>query len=256
MKELLRLLRFNPDAVSKDTETCLRLGDAMDENSKARAAALIRHRTFKAYMTEDSSSAPLLINGNEDLSCAEGLSPLTLVAARLARASEQTESSFVLKYFCGEHRPYTSDPLAASPTGMMASLLGQLIGQMVDRSVKVDLSFLTTVHWANVKKLKLSVLCIIFQELTNQLPPNSVLLCILDEVALYETRALQSDADAFFRRLTRLVKRHDKTVFKLLVTCRGRALNIAQYFTGQIINLHETIEPEDSSSWHIANLAV
>lgn len=254
--EVLKLLQFNPEIVQKDIETCLRLGDAMDENSKHRAAALIRNRTFKAYMTEDLSSAPLLINGNEDLSCAEGLSPLSLVAARLAHISGQSEASFVLKYFCGEHGPYTDNSLASSPVGMMTSLVGQLISQMLDKAIKVDLSFLTEVYWANLKKLKLATLCTIFKELTSQLPPGTVLLCILDEVRLYETGLLRSDTDAIFKRLTRLVKKQDKIVFKLLVTCRGRAIELGQYFAGHTLDLDETVEAEDSSTWQIANMVI
>lgn len=227
----------------------------MDETSKARVAALIRHQTFKNFMTEDAS-AHLLVNGNEDLSCADGLSPLSLVATKLACISEEAKSSFVLKYFCGEHRPYTGEPLASSPTGMMASLIAQLIGQMVDRAVNIDLSFLTNADWANVKKLKLSVLCTIFKKLISQLPRESVLLCILDEGSLYDTGALRSDADDMFRRITRLVKKHDRGVFKLLLTCRGRALNIGQYFAGHVLDLNETVEVEDSVDWQIANMTI
>ncbi|KAJ9156115.1 hypothetical protein NKR23_g1372 [Pleurostoma richardsiae] len=254
-KELLQLLSFDPDVVRQDIETCSRLGDAMDGSSKAKAAALIGNRRFKAYLTENASSAPLLVNGNEDLSCAEGLSPLSLVAARLAQISEQTGAMYVLKYFCGQHPPYIGDPVASSPTGLMASLVGQLITQMMHHNVEVDLSFLTRADLAHVKRLKPAVLYLIFQELTSQLPPRSVLLCILDEVALYETGAQGNDMKSVLKKLTRLVRKSEDIVFKLLVTCRGRALN-AGIFAEHILDLDESVEAQDSSSWQIANMVI
>ncbi|KKY35732.1 hypothetical protein UCDDA912_g04340 [Diaporthe ampelina] len=157
---LLETLGYNPDIVLDDTEMCLRLGAALDEAEMARAAAFVNNPTFKAFMTQDTSSA-LLVNGNEDLSNAEGVSPLSLVAARLAQISEQNI--------------------------MMANLLGQLISHMLSRSVEVNLSPLRPGDSAALQRRDLKVMCTVFFELVKQLPPKTILLCILDEVALYET---------------------------------------------------------------------
>ncbi|KAF7549934.1 hypothetical protein G7Z17_g6068 [Cylindrodendrum hubeiense] len=255
-RKLIKLIRFDPDQVAKDIETCLRLGDAFDENSKAKAAKLIQNLIFKAYMTTDSFSAPLLVNGNEDMSCAEGLSPYSLVAARLAQVSEQAESTFAITYFCSEHKPYGNDSPVPILVGMIASLVGQLITQMSDKGTPVDLSFLDESNWNSLKRLKLKALCTVFEELTNQIPRDSVLFCILDEVSLYETGFLRQDTDAVIRRLTRLTRKRDDIVFKLLVTCRGRASDIVQYFTGHVLDMDESVEADDSSTWQIANLGI
>ncbi|KAH8885481.1 hypothetical protein GQ53DRAFT_728957 [Thozetella sp. PMI_491] len=254
--QLVNMLRFDPEATARDIEICLRLGEAMDDPSKARATAFIRHPNFKTYMTEDSSSGSLLVNGNEDLSTAEGPSPLSLVAARLARICEETENGLALKYFCGEHRPYTGDPLASSPTGMVASLLGQLASHMLDKGINTDLSFLSIADWASIKKLKMSTLFLVLQGLILQLPRKSLLLCIIDEAALYDTGLLRGETDGVFKRLTHLVDEQQQVVFKLVVTCRGRALNIGQYFAGHTLEMDETAEVDDSSTWQIANISI
>ncbi|KAJ0122198.1 hypothetical protein J7T55_002710 [Diaporthe amygdali] len=239
------------------TEMCLRLGAALDEAGRARAAALVDNLTFKNFMTETASSSALLINGNEDLSSAEGVSPLSLVAARLAQISEQNETTqgLTLRYFCAEHSHYGREHQNLSPAAtMMASLTGQLVSHMLSRSVAVDLSFLEPENWAVLEENNLKVICTVFFELVKQLPPNTILLCILDEVGLYETGVPKRDADTVVRRLVRLVEASDEIVFKLLVTCRGRALGIGQYFTRHTLDLDEEVEADDSSTWKIASI--
>lgn len=254
--KLLKLIQFDLDQISKDIETCLRLGDAMNETSKARAAKLIQNQVFKAFMTTDLFSAPLLVNGNEDMSCAEGLSPYSLVAARLTQVSEQAESTLGIAYFCSEHRPYGNDSTVPVLVSMMASLVGQLITLLLGNGATLDLSFLDELSWNNLKKMKLKSLCAVFEELTSQVPQGNVLFCILDEISLYETGRLRQDTEAVLRRLTRLTRRRKEIIFKLLVTCRGRAVDVVQYFAGHVLDMDDSVEADDSSTWQIANLCL
>lgn len=238
---------------------CLGLGAALADGDKARAAALVDDPTFKAFITKTTSSSALLVNGNEDLSSAEGLSPLSLVAARLAQISEQNETiqALTLRYFCAEHNPYGTEHQTSSPAeNMMASLTGQLVSHMLSRSIEVNLSFSTADNWAVLGNLNLKVICTVFFELVRQLPPKTILLCILDEVAQYETGAHKHGTDTVIRRLVRLAEASNEIIFKLLVTCRGRALGIDQYFTGNTLDLDEEVEVEDSSTWRIASMSL
>lgn len=255
-KSLLDVLRYNPDVVLKDTEMCLSLGAALTEADKARAAAFIDNPKFKAFMTSTLSNT-LLVNGNEDLSSAEGVSPLSLMAARLAEISEKNETpkSLTLRYFCAEHNPYGPEHQTLSPSeAMMASLTGQLVSHMLSRSVEVDLSFLSQEDWDLLGNFNLKVMCTVFLQLQQQLPSKTLLLCILDEVALYETGVAKQGTDAIIRRLVRRVEASDEIIFKLLVTCRGRALDIGKHFTGNTLDLDEEVEVEDSSTWRIASM--
>ncbi len=78
--------------------------------------------------------------------------------------------------------------------------------------------------------------------------------CIIDELSLYETSLLEKETDAVMRRLTRLAGNCDEIIFKLLVTCHGRALGVSRYFAGNTIDLEEDIEPDDTAKWHISTM--
>lgn len=254
---MLENLQYDPDIVLTDTEVCLRLGAALDDAGNARAAALVCSPVFKDFMTKNASSSALLVNGNEDTSNTEGISPLSLVAARLAQISEQNETTqgLTLRYFCAEHSPYSREHQDSSPAEtMMASLTGQLVSHMLSRPVDFDLSFLGTKDLAVLKKLDLKLTCTVFSKLVKQLPPSTILFCILDELAFYETGMPNHNTDTVIRRLVRLVDACDEIVFKLLVTCRGRALSIGQYFMGHTLDLDEDIEADESSTWQIASM--
>ncbi|KAI5458936.1 hypothetical protein BGZ63DRAFT_268525 [Mariannaea sp. PMI_226] len=253
-QNLLDLIHFDPATVSKDIETCLRNGDAMDEQGKAKAAALIQNRVFKDFMTSNSQSESLLVNGNEDLSSSEGMSPLSLVAARLALIANQAESTYAMSYFCAEHLPYGDTSPVPLLSTLVATLVGQLTTQLLDQKRDIDLSFLDEFDWKHLKKMKLKTLCTTLEELTRQIPENSVVFCILDEMTLYETGLLRQDTDAVVRRLTRLTRRTQTVTFKFLITCRGRALEFSQYFQGHILEMSDSAEADDSSNWQIATM--
>ncbi|KAI0453850.1 hypothetical protein F5B21DRAFT_478091 [Xylaria acuta] len=253
---LLRSLHYDPSITSGDVDNCLELGEAFDEGKKARAAATITNSRFEEFMAEYLASSSLLINGRADIASVEGISPLSYVTAKLARISEKMDSPlgspYVVKYFCNQHPPFLDNSRIPSPVTMMASLVGQLLAQMIDEGLDVDLSMLTKRDWQKVEKLNLKVLCNIFRELTDQLLPRSVVLCIIDDIAQYEIGPFLDDTDAVMRRLTRLAAGHDQIVFKLLVTCQGRALDISKYFVNQTVDLVTEAEPDDSDSWRIA----
>lgn len=134
---------------------------------------------------------------------------------------------------------------------MLANLTGQLVSLMLSRSMDIDLSHLKQ----KKEQQSLGALCTVFYELVKQLPPGTVLVCALDEIALYETGAARQDVEDVVRRLVRLVEGCEEIVFKLLVTCRGRALGIGKYFGGgRTLELDEEVEEDDSSRWQIASL--
>ncbi|KAI1734073.1 hypothetical protein F4680DRAFT_365004 [Xylaria scruposa] len=259
-RKLLRLLRYDPNITFPDVDNCLKLGEAFDEGKKARAAAMITNSRFEEFMAEYLASSSLLINGREDVSSTDGISSLSYVTAKLARISEKMESPlgspYVIKYFCNQHRPFFDDSGIPSPVTMMVSLVGQLLAQMIEKGLDVNLSMLTERDWQRVEKSNLKLLCNIFRELVDQLPPGSVVLCIIDDLAQYEIEPFMDDTNTIIRRLTRLVAGQDQTVFKLLVTCQGRALEISKYFISQTVDLTAEIEPEDSDSWKISAMDV
>ncbi|EFW98416.1 hypothetical protein CMQ_4268 [Grosmannia clavigera kw1407] len=291
VKKLQRLLRFDPNAVASDVEACLRSGNALDERGQSKAAALIRAAMFQRFMRDETSSGSLLVNGNEDQASVDGPSPLTLVAAKLvtiaqavgdgadsdaaadaeAKAVARSGSTYVVSYFCDRHVPYGGgDAFARSPEGLMASLSGQLLEQMRRRrqkrrgtaaSVDVDLSFVKADTWTKMQagRYDLRRLSQLFIKLTGQLAPSDVLLCVLDEVSLYDTGTLRSGLLDVLRRLTCLAgSAEGGPCVKLLATCRGTAGSAGQYFasrSGKVLELDgEGAEIEDSAAWEIAHM--
>jgi hypothetical protein len=250
------LLHYNSKHLANDLATCLKLGDILDEESKARASAMVQSEKLKTWLVEEgASSRLLLVNGHSDLAGAEGQSPLSLVDAELVTISESMESSFVIKHFCGLHTENIDPSPASSPTGLMASLVGQLLGQMLDREFDIDTSFLEKSDWRCLEKQDLFALYMVFRELIRQLPPKTILVCVLDEVSLYETQALGEDTDVVMRRLTRLVAKSTNVVIKMLVTCRGKALDFQQYFQeDEILDLDEDMDADESALWKIRHI--
>lgn len=254
-RTLLELIHFDQGVTSSDTASYLRMGLSLDERPKARAAAMVTNDRFKAFMSDELASSALLVNGHADLASVEGISPLSFVSAEFVRIAESTGRAFVTKFFCGQHPPRYGQSFPPSPSrGLMASLVGQLVSQMLDKGVDVDLSFLSQSDWHDIYGLELSTLCSVFRELTNQLPAQSLLLCIIDEITQYETTALANDINVIFKKLTRLVKRREDIIFKLLVTAHSRAMRVSKHFVGQMLDLPEDIEADDSSGWHMTTM--
>ncbi|KAI1130702.1 hypothetical protein F5Y10DRAFT_262851 [Nemania abortiva] len=258
--KLLTLLNYDPSATSGEVDSCLKLGEALNEDKKSRAVAMIQNARFREFMAEYLASSSLLINGRADVSSAEGLSPLSFVAAKLVRISERMDSSsghpYVVKYFCNQHPPFLSGSAISPVVELMASFLGQLLAQMIEEEFDVDLSMLTKSHWQKIENSDLKTLYDVFRELTYQLPPKSVLICVIDELTRYEVAPFIKETDIIVKRLTRLALKHDEIVFKLLVTCEGRALDISKYFTNQTetVDLGAEVEPDESASWKISTM--
>lgn len=216
---------------------------------------MVRHDKLRLWLTENTYSRALLVNGHSDLSSVEGRSPLSLVDAQLIAISENVASAFVIRYFCGLHTQNLDPTTASSPLGMMLSLVGQLLSQILEREIDVDLSNFDKADMKDIKSHNLIALHVLFAELVHQLPPKALLVCVLDEVYLYETGEFEEDTDAVMRHLTWLVSNTTEVTFKLLVTCRGRALDFQQYFhEDDILDIEEDVDRDDSAMWTITHV--
>lgn len=261
---LLKCLSYDPDALLRQIAAELQLGYQLDRQAKSKAAAAIRHEDFRHFMEEAHSSIFLLINARDDISSSDGVSPLSIVVAQLGHMSRglATESApmCTVQYFCAAHKPIPiPGPKAAqaSPvSSMMASLVGQLVSQLVDTGVKTDLSFMKDSTWQKLERLELEVLCRIFGKLIYQMPEGGVVLCIIDEISLYETQLHGHETDLVMGKLVQLAEnqRGQRKVFKLLVTCQDRALEINKYFGGHTLDLPVEVDEDDSADWAISNM--
>ncbi|WDK23004.1 hypothetical protein CGRA01v4_14295 [Colletotrichum graminicola] len=264
--DLYQILGYDENSVQQDIASCLRHGYRLEEKRKSKAASLFQHRDFRAFMGQSKASTCLLVNGRDDLAASDGISPLSLAMAELMRISQATGpemgQSFVIAFFCGEHRPrYSPDPNVAwhsSVIGLIASLIGQLLQQMTDKGARIDLSFLTDSKWRKLTRLEPKMLCVLFKKLVKQMPPGTVVLCIVDEAAIYETGGLQPHLISIMDKLLQLVRSFadGPAIFRLLVTCQDRAVAVSQYFGDHILDLPETVDENDSAQYVLSRIGL
>lgn len=129
---------------------------------------------------------------------------------------------------------------------------------MIDSGVEVGLSFMYESKWRHVEQLKPTTLFSVFVGLVEQLPRGSILLCIVDEIVLYETRALESDTEVVMGKLARLAEKLSTgpQIFKLLTTCQNRALGMAEHFGHNIVDLGGSTGSDESAQWTISNMSM
>ncbi|MAD85387.1 MAG: hypothetical protein CL912_20700 [Deltaproteobacteria bacterium] len=254
-EKLLQILRYDPAHIAESLKTFLEGGHKLDDRGKAQASAMVDSDKLRVWLAEKETSSSLLVNGRCDMEATEGQSPLSFVDAQLVRAFQRSKQVLVISHFSSLYWDPGNSSRGTPTVRMVGSLVGGLLTQMLAEGIEVDISFLTKNDWKKLEGLELSKLCIVFRELTMQLPVGTVIFCLLDEVVVYETSSLSAEIDAIMRRLTRLVTKHTKVVFKLLVTSRGRSLDFQKYFRDEdILDLPTHVEIDDFAMWKVQNI--
>lgn len=254
---LLQCLYYHEEFLTEDIDSILSSRYMLSEKEKSRVASMLRNEKFQAFMTEIRNSTSLLVNGRGDLSTADGISPFSVVVAEMARELDTRLTAgtpiFVLKYFCSEHNQARVRNRWSSPTGMLTDLIGQLVCQMLDKGINIDLSFLSHSKWRKLDGLDVRTICSVFKRIVEQIPQGGVVLCVIDEISIYESQSLVNETDIVMSKLLRLVGRDGGPVFKLLVTCYDRALGVYRLFSGCTLDLEEDIEVDDSAGWTMSH---
>ncbi|CZT51489.1 uncharacterized protein RSE6_12638 [Rhynchosporium secalis] len=253
-EDLLELLRFDTLLISESLKRCLESGDKLDDQGKARALAMVNSDKMRVWIAEANFSSSLLVNGRSDMGAIEGPSPLSFVDAQLVKVFESHKEALVISYFSRFHRNIEFTTPGTPTARLMVCLISGLLTEMMARKLEVDVLFLKS-EKRKLQDLDLTTLCNAFRDLTMQLPAGTILVCILDEIVSYESFNPKSEIDAIMRRLTRLVTKHTDLIFKLLVTSRGRSMNLQQYFDDEdILDLPKDIELNDSAMWKIRHM--
>ncbi|KAH6677900.1 hypothetical protein F5X68DRAFT_278047 [Plectosphaerella plurivora] len=259
VERLRGILQYDPEAISRDILRVIRDGHQLSYRAKSRGSALVNNSMFKEFMTV-AASASLLVNGREDTAAADGISPLSMVVAEvLSSIGGSGAQVFPLSHFCDSRRPgrlLRSDgkmPEYAPLADMAASLVGQLLGLMEGRGIQPEVPSIVGEHqWGALGKLKIKTLIKTLGALVKQLPPDSIVICAIDDVGEYETGALSAKLQDVMRLLTRLTEGDTgSVVFKLLVTCRNRALDVGRFF-GRTLEMEEGIEEDTSADWTLS----
>ena len=214
---LLSALEYEHSVLKKDVEAKLRAIWTLPRPEQDRIVAIMRSPKLHRWITATASSA-LLVNGNYQGS--KWKQPTSFICAKLIDSIQpisedsQTSSSstFHLAFFCGEHLEPRDPDFGLD--GMMRSLLSQLLLSYPDFDLEV-VRRMRNVHYDDVNDL-----CDIFFTLVDQLPPQTVIFCILDGITFYEDDATAcEDAVLVLQTLVDITERtrENGCAFKLLL---------------------------------------
>lgn len=216
-RSLMKRLDTSQNNPKRDRRANLKHGLAMAIPDQDRAVHIIQSETLHLWLGTPTSSI-LLINSNRPGS--NGLrSSVSFVSAKLADtlrlARKSAEAPIInLHFFCGEHANWRDDP-DNSPTGLMASLLAQLLTQYRD----FDLSEIINLDKMDTDNI--NNLLVVFTKLVARLPKETMVFCIIDSVSVYEAGETADDVEVLLDGLIALARgmtggKH--CVLKLLLT--------------------------------------
>lgn len=191
-------------------EDALRQVTAIPLLDQDRTAAIIQHKSTDKWLNDVDSGA-LLVHGN----CRrhDGICPTTIASALLVSFFVKFRNFITLYWFCGSH---INGPDCGA-LGMVQSLICQLL------SIPALECTLEKQHKSDVKDLK--KMLELFKKLLQQIPNDTVVVCIIDGISYYEGEHQHKDTCRSIQRLVRLT-RAGEPVLKLLITSPTRTLHV------------------------------
>ena len=217
-QQLLTELDHEDSVLEQDVEAKLKTIWALPRRDQDRVVAIMRSHKLQKWITGTSSSA-LFLNANHKGSMRQ--QPTSFISAKLVDSITPSLSTTLpdphltlpLAYFCGEHLQ-DEDP-DSGPDGMMRNLLSQLLLSYPSFDLHTIQRMQQSLDYTSV-----SDLCDIFDLLIAQLPPYTVVFCIIDSVSFYENSAsVCEEAQVAVQALVDVVERtkDNGCVFKLLL---------------------------------------
>ena len=191
-------------------EDALRQVTAIPLLDQDRTAAIIQHESTEKWLNDVDSGA-LLVHGN----CRrhDGICPTTIASALLVSFFVKFRNFITLYWFCGSH---INGP-DCNALGMVQSLICQLL------SVPALECTLEKQHKSDTKDLK--KMLELLKKLLQQIPNDTVVVCIIDGISYYEGEHQHRDTCRSIRRLVRLT-RAGELVLKLLITSPTKTIHV------------------------------
>ena len=210
IEALLSILSFDSHTIRRDVEDALRQVTAIPLADQDRTAAIIQHKSMDRWL-KDADSGALLVHGN----CRrhDGICPTTIASALLVSFFVKFRNFITLYWFCGSH----ANGPNCNALGMVQSLICQLL-YVSSLEYKLDKQ-----HKSDIKDLK--KMLELLKKLLQQVPNDTVVVCIIDGISYYEGQHQHSDTCRTIRRLVRLT-RAGEPVLKLLITSPTRTVHV------------------------------
>ncbi|KAL1878293.1 hypothetical protein Daus18300_002211 [Diaporthe australafricana] len=255
-KKLLLQLDYDREIVGQDVVSNYQLGLALTRDEQERCLHVIKSPALARWVRSERSSA-LVINGHSS-GVIKRKSGLSFLCARLIygldkiRFGDEPGSSTVVRreivpihFFCGQHLHNDHSESWESPSGVINSLLVQLISQCPD----IDPSRSATSRISDIENSDVCDVFEFFRLSIRQLPSNFIVYCIVDAMSFY-TNNDQVSKPAWrllkgLLKLTRTSKNESKSraVFKLLLTApsRLRTEELDALDDEQVLNVPKTL---------------
>jgi hypothetical protein len=198
--------------VLNDIGECLRaLGD-FSLHQQDQVELIVRSEEMKSWL-RCSESRILMIESESRTT--ERDSPLSYTSAILAQSLSSNANFPILRFFCGMHTDEDTDRLTGA-SGMLKSLIGQLLEYTTRDDEPVDLGFLENLRRKKYLK-NVRSLVDLFIQITNQLPESWAVFCIVDSIWWLEEPGSEQDMQVALEGLMSLTD-NPRVVFKLLFT--------------------------------------
>ena len=194
-------------------------GRALSPHRQSGISFIMQNPQFQDWF-KSMTSQTLVINGMDMSSDpAEMVSPLSYMSAMLLQTISRLNYAYPLAFFCRLH----SDPedRLQGGSGMMRSLIAQVVLALANTQQHPDLSFLGYLEIEAIQAKDPSALCRLFEELLKRIGVG-IVFCMLDGVSWFENEPHLAGIYVIMQFLNSLVGAIEASksglVFKLLVT--------------------------------------
>ncbi len=189
-----------------------------DTKSKSAVAEIFLNPNFQRWMTADSPDF-IYIEGRLERQYGK-TSPISYFCAELVyKFKESPPTTITLHFFCGQHVAF-NDQLRG-PRGLMRSLIAQFL--RVRPMVSLDDLDLMAFN-GNHESIPMEELCYLFQMIVGQIPPQYMILCIIDDISRLEKDEWSEEYWTLMRMLEDVVNIAEAGVrFRVLMTSPGRS---------------------------------
>lgn len=211
-----------------------------------RAQWIIQSAQFRKWLSQPGQSGELLIQGNSD--GFEFESPLSFLSAHLSSMLSPAEPAVIISYVCGMHNDLDNSRHNAS--GMLVSLISQLLSQRKDKGLQFDLSWVKKADRELLKGDDLKLLIRVFRKLVKQMPEKKVLFCVIDGISLYEISERKDETLQVFEMFQSLIRAETDVLFKLLLTSPEQSLYIHDYIdSDDILWVSDDVDGAGHGEW-------
>ncbi|KAK4204944.1 hypothetical protein QBC40DRAFT_272041 [Triangularia verruculosa] len=236
LEKMVSTLDLDSSVIERGIAASLRSVWQIPRSDQDRLVAAMQSTKLQRWIKETTSSA-IFLNYN----ATRNHHATSFVAAKLAD-SVTSSSVLALAFFCGSHINRRTDDPDFGVTGMMRSLISQLLlaypnfGLHTVRRIR-DADFI------NVEDL-----CEVFYLLTAQLPQYQTVFCILDSVSSFEeNNGLREESEIVLQQLMDIITWTSEygCCFKLLLTSPRKSRVLYKHLPN----------PEQDSIWLPTNVS-